>query len=390
MVFYHSHAPAVPATKTTEVLTPEKVAQECSDSLQINEDGSVEYLPPDSYPVCFVAGTLVHTKEGLKPIEQLKVGDYVLSKPDSGEGEQAYKRVTQTFVREAEELYLVQYVIGNEVTMNSLVVTGNHPFWKDGWGWTAVHALKGGDFLLSYNSDDDPWIFRVIGVFATDTPDVGWAGGRDTSRFDYEEGPTVDLRNGQVKVNQPDEDEYGEGNGPFKQLVYNIEVEDFHTYYVGEAGVWVHNSSECNLSIATIAELQRAACFTGSTLVHTEIGLVEISDLCNQIEEFMSRGRIGVWKVLSRCEKTGEVAYRIVTNTFCRRVEMAYSVVYLDAFGIRGVINTTPEHPFWIVDKGWVLAGELQIGDAVKTIDGFVTVCELRDANWGGILMSII
>jgi hypothetical protein len=111
---------------------------------------------------------------------------------------------------------------------------------------------------------------------------------------------------------------------------------------------------------------------------------MEILDLCNQIEEFTERGRIGVWKVLSRCEKTGEVAYRIVTNTFCRRVEKAYSVVYLDAFGIRGVIYTTPEHPFWIVDKGWVLAGELQIGDVVKTIDGFVTVFELDDANWGG------
>jgi hypothetical protein len=26
--------------------------------------------------------------------------------------------------------------------------------------------------------------------------------------------------------------------------VHNIEVEDFHTYYVGEAGLWVHNT-EC-------------------------------------------------------------------------------------------------------------------------------------------------
>ncbi|MCL2076530.1 MAG: Hint domain-containing protein [Betaproteobacteria bacterium] len=34
---------------------------------------------------CFIAGTLVHTREGLVPIEQIKVGDWVLSKPESGE-----------------------------------------------------------------------------------------------------------------------------------------------------------------------------------------------------------------------------------------------------------------------------------------------------------------
>jgi hypothetical protein len=28
-----------------------------------------------------------------------------------------------------------------------------------------------------------------------------------------------------------------------KLPVYNIEVEDFHTYYVGEHGVWVHNKN---------------------------------------------------------------------------------------------------------------------------------------------------
>ena len=27
----------------------------------------------------------------------------------------------------------------------------------------------------------------------------------------------------------------------YKTTVYNLEVEDFHTYYVGTDGIWVHN-----------------------------------------------------------------------------------------------------------------------------------------------------
>ena len=46
-----------------------------------------------------VAGTLIHTKEGLKPIEQIQVGDWVLSRPEDPEqGTQTdYKRVVKTF-----------------------------------------------------------------------------------------------------------------------------------------------------------------------------------------------------------------------------------------------------------------------------------------------------
>ena len=36
---------------------------------------------------CFVAGTLVHTKDGLKPIEQIKIGDWVLSRPAGSQGQ---------------------------------------------------------------------------------------------------------------------------------------------------------------------------------------------------------------------------------------------------------------------------------------------------------------
>ena len=29
--------------------------------------------------------------------------------------------------------------------------------------------------------------------------------------------------------------------------VYNIEVDDFHTYHVGKVGVWVHNADCCGV-----------------------------------------------------------------------------------------------------------------------------------------------
>jgi hypothetical protein len=57
----------------------------------------------------FVAGTLVHTDKGLVPIEQIKVGDMVLSKPESGEGELAYKPVVNTFVHEDKEVWLAEF-----------------------------------------------------------------------------------------------------------------------------------------------------------------------------------------------------------------------------------------------------------------------------------------
>jgi hypothetical protein len=88
---------------------------------------------------CFVAGTLVHTQEGLKPIEQIQVGDYVLSKPESGEGELSYQRVTRTYEYEDREVYFVSWIVlsdGDKVTTKGqpnergyVVVTGAHPIW---------------------------------------------------------------------------------------------------------------------------------------------------------------------------------------------------------------------------------------------------------------------
>src|SRR6218665_1877512 len=55
---------------------------------------------------CLAAGTPVHTEDGLRPIEEITAGDWVLSKAEKT-GEQAYKRVLSTGVLEPEVVMAV-------------------------------------------------------------------------------------------------------------------------------------------------------------------------------------------------------------------------------------------------------------------------------------------
>jgi RHS repeat-associated protein len=135
---------------------------------------------------CFTAGTKVQTDEGEKPIEEIEVGEKVLAKSDET-GEVAYKEVVGLFQKQADEIYYVH--IGDEI----IEVTGEHPFWLDGKGWTFVKDLKAGDLLVS----------------------------SDGSKL------AID------KIEKE----------PRKATVYNFEVKDFNSYFVSNLGVWVHNCS---------------------------------------------------------------------------------------------------------------------------------------------------
>lgn len=169
----------------------------------------------NSLSACFVAGTLIHTDKGLVPIEQLKVGDMVLSKHESNTGEQAYKRVVRTFksatrqpimgikflsqalenladelrdnrlsqirscpnddgpyfdqakydpvAKKVTEFFEQRYQrsFDQEEVANQyrgtyemhLFCTENHPFWVEGQGWTAANQLYRFDKLKSYDGD---------------------------------------------------------------------------------------------------------------------------------------------------------------------------------------------------------------------------------------------
>ena len=135
---------------------------------------------------CFVRGTPVLTAAGLVPIDALKPGTLVLT-GDPATGITAYRPVLRTMVHKATELVHVR-VAGETITC-----TPNHPFWVVGKGWTSAGELAAGDSLQLASGQR-----------------------ADITSFTREKlGVPVD--------------------------VYNIEVADYHTYFVASAGVWVHN-----------------------------------------------------------------------------------------------------------------------------------------------------
>jgi len=235
----------------------------------------------------FVAGTLVHTNTGLVPIEQIKVGDMVLSKPEIGEGELAYKPVVNTFVHEDKEIWFVEIstvfsqsredMKSGKVKFSHdiLVATPNHPFWVVGKFNSSQRLLVESPKILFYpkpywSTLDQLEIGTVIirhdgvlvsvdsiqPVFIMKDPELGFIQGHTLDRWWEEDcGSYIDFNHNPPKLYQKDYSTLfneevrfyandGEWDFPTKKRkVYNFEVADYHTYFVGEGGIWVHNNS---------------------------------------------------------------------------------------------------------------------------------------------------
>lgn len=136
----------------------------------------------------FVAGTPVHTPDGLVPIESLSPGDRVLAR-DPVTGEVSYQPIEHVIVtadKETSDLRLER-----EGVDETLGVTREHPFWVRDQGWVKAYRLAPGDQVFT---ESGAWA-RVV----SNTP-------RTT-----------------------------------RQYVYNLSVADDHTFFVGKVGAWVHN-----------------------------------------------------------------------------------------------------------------------------------------------------
>lgn len=242
---------------------------------------------------CFVAGTLVHTDNGLVPIEQINIGDMVLSKPENGEGELAYQPVTETFVYDDKEVWALFHqnrdATNWRTDLKVLFVTGEHPIWVQEYagsntvdpvqvnGWmcpdelfeqSAVAIAKvsaSGQFVEMYAQP----------VLATPYKDIGYLVSswdhmpefviefKDNKVQAYDVEHIFDRQSRELTINESnsvnkiltghesldvvqrfmacfEENKHGGFYSRYKTRVYNFTVANYHTYFVEERGIWVH------------------------------------------------------------------------------------------------------------------------------------------------------
>lgn len=134
---------------------------------------------------CFVAGTTVHTKDGTKPIEKIRIGDKVWAK-NLTTGKNELRTVTGLVSKHTDQVMTITVAGGAKVT-----VTDEHPFYVTGLGWVMSGDLKVGDPLAQ--RDGSSTTIAAISVKPADT------------------------------------------------TVYNFTVDGDHNYYVTDAQLLVHN-----------------------------------------------------------------------------------------------------------------------------------------------------
>jgi hypothetical protein len=159
-------------------------------TLEVDEQGTTAAAATEfDFGICFAKGTPVLTPSGFVAIEDLNVGDQVIARHDDHrEGELQNKAIERVFCNESE---IFELRIGDR----TIRTTATHPFYVKGNGWRDASELRPGDLLATNSSQ---WV-------------------------------EVEASRSTGKI----------------EPVYNLQVADFHTYFVASTDrrvvVWVHN-----------------------------------------------------------------------------------------------------------------------------------------------------
>ncbi len=175
------------AAKST--LEPENIAK----SFMMSAIMSAVMVGSGLVKACFVEDTKVLTESGLKNIQDVTVGEKVLSY-DEATAMVSAVAVTNIMRSTSDDICSVALSTGKTITSTSL-----HPWYVESRGWVPAYELASGDTLLTENGES----VKILGVH-------------------------------RQKLDEPID-------------VYNFTVgdendESFHTYYVGNDNVLVHNA----------------------------------------------------------------------------------------------------------------------------------------------------
>ena len=140
----------------------------------------------------FTSDTLVETENGLRPINEIKIGDKVWAY-DEETSEKSLQEVTHLIIGEGLK-NLVDITFENGELLTS---TDEHPFYVDG-RWVNAGDLEISDILMGLNSSSNSL--------------------------------------SQIKFYDRE------------QKVYNLTVANDHTYFVGKSRILTHNQNLCNLT----------------------------------------------------------------------------------------------------------------------------------------------
>ncbi len=143
----------------------------------------------------FEEGTLVSTPDGMMPIEQILIGDYVLAYNEATGEIDAYPVTDLISHIDMEVVYL-------RIDGEMIVTTDEHPFYTSNDEWVDAGDLVVGDEIRQLN-----WETGTVEAVYT--------------------------------VTQP-------------QSMYNFTVGTAHTYFVGDEQWLVHNSGPCNILVGGV------------------------------------------------------------------------------------------------------------------------------------------
>ncbi|MEP6016980.1 MAG: collagen-binding domain-containing protein [Paracoccaceae bacterium] len=155
--------------------------------------GALAPVPPTTCPICgsnsFAPGTEVLTPEGKVAIETLREGDMVVAR-DEDTGQSGIFPVTGVMKAQSSDLrwFTLEAENGRSTRLG---LTGGHPMFVVGKGWTVADEVHSGDAIRRADLSE----LRVLGV-----------------EFD-----------------------------PNPQIVHNLEIAGAHTYFAGEFEAWGHN-----------------------------------------------------------------------------------------------------------------------------------------------------